>query len=520
MNAPAEVTLRSRIDALRAAGRPMDIAHAVATVVPLAVELGNQHEQGYNFFVYPAALFEGQDGHFHASQRSATPPTEARDLACMPPESRGQQPGSKRQSVYAVGAILYELITLESVAQGMKRPSELVRGVPPELEMILAKALVADPAHRPDDLRALAQALYQINTSVSVPPPPADVSHLDHDGDFDVDVSMSLMPPPPTGPRVVVQGMAIDAPLPPGVKLGGSPGALGRAPAALGSSGSAARPVEDLLATKARLEADRTPRYVVVKDGMDHGPFAALELLQQIASHTFEEADVLRDSLTGSQTAIRDHRDFAPFARHARLGRQEKQEKAALVASVAEESRSQKGKALLGVIAVGALLLAAGAWLLVKRGAKSDEIKVVEEAAVNVESDVGLKAGKKAGGARGGVVGKQGGIPQLGGGMTCEAAQSAYVEELRLDGRGQADLTAGQFQAVLGNGAYLNACGVPPSMDVSICAAIQNGRAVGVTVRTSPSDPGKSGCIAAQVRGLRFPSHPKLDVTRTSFAGQ
>jgi hypothetical protein len=31
---------------------------------------------------------------------------------------------------------------------------------------------------------------------------------------------------------------------------------------------------EQLAALKRSLEADRSPRYVVVKDGMDHGPFA------------------------------------------------------------------------------------------------------------------------------------------------------------------------------------------------------------------------------------------------------
>jgi hypothetical protein len=83
--------------------------------------------------------------------------------------------------------------------------------------------------------------------------------------------------------------------------------------------------------------------------------------------------------------------------------------------------------------------------------------------------------------------------------------------------QGQADLTAGQFQAVLGNGTYLNACGVPDSTSVKVCAAIQNGRAVGVTVSTSPSSGSLNACLAGKVRAMSFPSHPKLDVTRTSF---
>lgn len=499
----AEITLRSRIDALRTNGRPMDVAHAVGIIVPLAAELADQHRQGYNFFLYPSALFEGEDHHFHASPLSAQPPTDPRDLACLPPESQGTHPGQARQSVYGVAAILYELITLESVGEGMKRPSDVVPGIPASLEMILTKALVGDSAHRPDDLNALAQAFYQVDMAEAEAPPPADVSHLDHDDDFDVDVSMSLLPPPPAaGGAQVIQGMSPNAPLPPGVGAGA--------------------PMNDrdaMLATKARLEADPRSRYVVIRGGMDHGPFTAVELLQQIASHTFEEDDIIRDSIDGTDFAVKDSPEFSPFARHARMGRQEKAEKVALEQAVTQESRSTMGKTFIGLGVLGALLAAGAVWFMTSRGAASDEIAVVEETSANVESDQGLKvkAGPK-GGSR--VRGTSGGFPQLAGGLSCEAAQNSYVQEMKMGEKGQADLTRGQFASVLNTGSYLNGCGVPDSMSVNICAAVQNGRAVGVTVTTTPRNGGVSSCISRRIRGLRFPSNPKLDVARTTFAAQ
>jgi hypothetical protein len=92
------------------------------------------------------------------------------------------------------------------------------------------------------------------------------------------------------------------------------------------------------------------------------------------------------------------------------------------------------------------------------------------------------------------------------------------VEEMSMGGpKGQADLTAGQYGAVLNRGSYFAHCGVPDSMGINICAAVQNGRAVGVTVSTKPRDPRIQSCIAAGVRGLSFPSNPKLDVSRTTF---
>ncbi len=491
-----EVTLRLRIEELRSRGTPLDVAQAVGLITPLAALLAEQHAAGYNFFLYPGALLEDPNGNFYAGGLSAEAPTLPSDVACLPPESRGQLPGSSRESVYGVAAILYELLTLRSVGAGMLPPSQLV-GSHPALDAILAMALSANPASRPDDLNALAQALRDVPAvQQRVQAPPAEDT-------FDVDLSMSLAPPPPrdlqpvSGQRPISPYGAPVIQAPPQAPQGGSQTA-------------------ELAALKARLEADPRPHYVVIKDGMDHGPFNAVELLQQIASNNFSGDDRLRDNSSNTEGAIADSPSFGPFAHHARLGRQHKAEKAAIERVVAAESRSTKGKAFFGVVIVGVLLAGGAVWFLTQRGSRNDEIAVHEEQVANVESDDGLNGPKKkAGGAR--VVGKAGNIPILGGGMSCESAQAAYVEEMKMGPGGQADLTAGQFQQVLGNGSYLNSCGVPDSMSVNICAAIQNGRAVGVTVRTTPPSPKHQSCVAGRVRGLSFPSHPKLDITRTTF---
>jgi len=483
----------------RASGQPLSVDEAVPIVGALALELAAQHEAGYAFFVYPSALYLGQDGHYHASPSSAEPPRDPRDRLCLPPESMGSKPGTGRASVYGLGAMFYELVTLGSVGPSMMPLSELVPGWTRDLDTVLSMALSQNPATRPDDLRALAQAFYQIHqqrafagmspnlANLGDAPRPAMVTS------FDIDVSMSLMPKAPEPGRPVVQVHAA-APPPP-----------------------TAHHEDDLHSIKARLEADLAPRYMVVRQGMDHGPFRAVELLQQIASHAFEEDDQLR---VGSQEAVPlvTHPDFGAFARHARLHRHEKAEKAALVQATIAESRSTRGKTVFFALSLLVILLGVGAFILKKRGEKNDKIAVIEEVAANVESEAGIKSKKgKAGGGGGRVVGTSGGFPQLGGGMSCEAAQNAYVEEMKMGEKHVADLTAGQFQRVLGNGAYLNSCGVPDSMSVNVCAAVQNGRAVGVTITTSPRNPGISSCISSRVRGMSFPSHPKLDVTRTSF---
>jgi hypothetical protein len=254
---------------------------------------------------------------------------------------------------------------------------------------------------------------------------------------------------------------------------------------------------------------------------MDHGPFSAVELLQQIATHTFVDADILRDSLSNDERTIKDWEEFAPFAEHARLHRDIKAEKAAIDRVVVQESRSTRGKAIFGIAIVGALLVGGAVWFFTVRGSKKDDVALMDDTMSNIEVDGGINATGKRGGGKGGkrVVGRgPGGVPILGGGMSCESAQNAYVEEMNVGGpRGQADITAGAYGSILNRGSYFGHCGVPDSMGLNICAAVQNGRAVGVTVISKPRSRGVESCVAAAVRGLSFPSHPKLDVTRTTF---
>src|SRR5205814_6672597 len=135
---------------------------------------------------------------------------------------------------------------------------------------------------------------------------------------------------------------------------------------------------------------------------------------------------------------------------------------------------------------------AGAGWFLVKAGTRKDAVAVQSDTATNVDGEGNLNVPASKGGKGGHrVVGMQGGIPILGGGMSCEAAQSAYVEEMNIGGpRGQADITASQYGSIMNGGSYLNGCGLPSSTAVDVCVAVQNGRAVGVTVRTRPHNGG------------------------------
>jgi hypothetical protein len=102
---------------------------------------------------------------------------------------------------------------------------------------------------------------------------------------------------------------------------------------------------------------------------------------------------------------------------------------------------------------------------------------------------------------------------------SCEAAVAAHTEEIVMHGgRSRPDITEAQYASILEHGRWFEHCGVPAACRLEVCVAVREGRAVGVTVHSTPWRADIERCVAAAARGLTFPSHPRMDVTRTTFA--
>lgn len=509
-------TLRDALTRRAAVGQRLAPDTAVHLLVPLCLELAEVHDQGYGFYLHPSSITETSDGRLTLAREKATLlPSDPRDRACLPPETQPGQLNDARGNVYAVGAILYELVTGESVGRNMRRPSEIVPGLPKELETVLAVSLIIDAERRPDDLRALAQSIKEIvhtSSGVSVVSQPHRAPVISyHSQPIPIDVSMSLLPPEPVPPAAAVPAEAMATAVN-GYGVVALPAAADRAGSAQAAQAAQAAHFAEL---KSQLESDPRPRYFVHKGGMDHGPFTAVELVRHIDAQGFMEDDRLIDSLDGRHAPIREWPQFAQFAEHAKRTRELAQRQKQIVKVAAQEKTSSRGKTVIGLLVLVAILGGAGAWYSATSGERNDRVEMLADEATNVETESSLsvkgkkKVRRKSSGA--------GGIPTVSSGQSCEAAMDSYNEEKSMGEQGQADLTQGQYGRVLNGGGYFSHCGVPNSMSVNICAAVQNGRAVGVTVSTQPSDPKKVACITSAVRGLSFPSHPKLDVTRTRF---
>jgi hypothetical protein len=102
---------------------------------------------------------------------------------------------------------------------------------------------------------------------------------------------------------------------------------------------------------------------------------------------------------------------------------------------------------------------------------------------------------------------------------SCEVVIAGANEEvdLRSSRHDAPDLSRDALAAVLENGAYLTACGVPDRTTLDICVAVQEGKVKGVTVVTRPTDAALATCVRKAVARLRFPYGSRVDITRTRF---
>ncbi len=488
-------TLREHFQARRRIGEPYPWEKAIVAARSLALSVSARGDAPAPH-VYPAAIiFDALDSWSLALAPAL--PSEDRDKACVAPELQdGTRKPTETSAVYALAATLYEAITGFPVGPAMARPCEVVADLPAFVELAIARALVADMTHRVPTLARFADELGARGASVSVPPLSVEI---------DVDVRSSLVlldaahPAPSVNVRLSVSGWS-------------TPDLEEMGPVSV-------HPVtegERLSALKARLEADPRPRYVVTQRGIDHGPFSAVELLQQIARASFLATDQLRDDLGGQKKPIGEWPEFRDFATHAALAVEERKEAAAVVAVAKKEDAERKRSVGGGVLVMAGLAAVLVAGYLVRRGSDDGNAVAVqtdEATSVDVEGAIKGKARKRAPQGGGGSAG--GGF--AGGGLSYEAALNANVETVDLEHASGPDLSDSQLKRPLDNASFIDGCGLPSSAHATVKVAIKNGHAIGVSVTTVPSSPGAASCIDAHVRHLDWPANAKMDSMTVNY---
>ena len=523
---PPSMTLRALLDARRAEGRRFSLDEAIAVIVPVTLDLKERHDRGEKLYVHPSAIAPGADGLAKLNPRIAVVPTAKLDRYCLAPELQSTlEPGDARATVYSLGAVLYEMLTGEHIGPAMKRPRDVDPSLPESVEILIGKSIIGDRTHRPADLGALASAMYHLAPQKSIHPP--EVEGLDQSAELDVDVKFSMMPPAAGRPIPEEAASVSAASIPraaavPRIDVGDPyGGVIDRGP------DSRARRADDphvkLANLKHQLENDPRPRYVVNKDKMDHGPFSAVELLQQIASNLFVSDDGLRDEISGQNAPIREWEEFAPFAEQAGLRRDNVREEKEVVLAVAKEKKSGIAKIVIGIAVVAAVLAVPAVWFVAKRGTRNERVAVdIDYGAGSVDLDGGIKGRKKPTGGGGayhgggtpgaGGAGGQGGVADNGSG-SFESALDNNVQEMNMGGADTPDLTRAQLAAPMRSAG----CGIPKGIKVTVQVAVQMGHAVGVSVSTDPPNAGINASCAGWARGLSWPVNPKRDFVTTVY---
>jgi eukaryotic-like serine/threonine-protein kinase len=193
---------RSLKDRIVAEG-PLSIAGAIDATRQILRALGFAHRRGIvHRDIKPHNVLLAQEGterrhkvtDFGISRTSASQMTEAGSIVgtaqYLSPEQARGAPVDQRSDIYSVGIVLYELLTgqlpftgetpleiaMKHLSEVPKPPSALRPEVPPDLDMVVLRALAKDPAERFESAEEMDAELARVSAGNSVTAETADAA--------------------------------------------------------------------------------------------------------------------------------------------------------------------------------------------------------------------------------------------------------------------------------------------------------------------------------------------------------
>ncbi|MCA9600855.1 MAG: protein kinase [Myxococcales bacterium] len=348
----------------------------------------------------------------------------------------GQFP-TPESDVYGLGGLLFYLLTKRDPGSGFIPPSMTNPEASPALDDAVLRALERDPRHRFASVAELRRVLQPIASGVqgdlsddgmdvdveigdrvsrvpnrtgasaqpaavdALPSLPVEIGSVKpaQSGalpSLPVEIdSVKPMPPatPPVAPPVV---RAAAGPTPAAERVSiGSPFAPMRAKSAgptprQAPAPGAAKPQSaptagtpatahgnDLKGLLAQITENDAMRWMVVKDGLDHGPFSGRDLVQRIVKGEILESHLVANMETGRRGPLGSFELFGPFIEQQRLHKKEAEELVALQKSEKVEKRSRVAVLLIGALVAVGLVVAITLYLDGK--GSSDDGGSVEE---------------------------------------------------------------------------------------------------------------------------------------------
>lgn len=529
--------------------KPISLRGAYNVVAHVCNALTEIHKQAPHGGVRPGAVLIGEDGKVMLADLAiarallasgGTGGLAAEEAAYLAPETKANRPPTRASDIFGLGALLYVLLTGRSPTEAFIAPSKAHPEGTPAIDKELMRALAPDPRQRhatPDEFRtALLAQLGEAEQETTA----------DFGVDVEVEVNLASMPPSKrpfsrtTGSIAIPAG--IGAPRVPQMTPHGTPKIGARV-----SMGEAFRPslVEvdigevdaarerrslgevDLKDVLAKITEDDAPRWMIMKNGMDHGPFSGRQLVNMIVQGEALHDHELLNTDTGRRDKLSAFVEFKDFLRQYELRRGEQERAAALQSAEKSEQRSMVFKLGVGLGALALIGLAGGIYAVSRSGAgsgasKDADLDMYKRGEVEMSGSAGILPMPKPGSRRAGGKSASGAGGGGGGGLSYEDAMMQAVDIGGAgESGGEAQLSAGTVAGVMNK--HLNqlygACvhGNPGKVVIDLAIA-GSGNVMGASV--NGGDSALQRCVAEQVRKIHFPTFPSPRMgARYSFGG-
>ncbi|MCK5800653.1 MAG: protein kinase [Deltaproteobacteria bacterium] len=383
-------SLRHLIDRKRQTGKTFSLKGTYNVVAHVCNALEEAHQTMVHGLPGAGSILINRSGRVKLSDfglvlalsPNSTPVERLKDHHALAPEMRMDPSAAGRAAdIYSVGVMIHELLTGEPPTSPPTPMSQLVSGISPEIEIVVARCLQVDPVQRFAEAHDLKAAFYDaMQTSGAIgeaetrPEPQAQDAPLSAPGEHP---STPTLRPVATGPVEAPRAIAPSPQAQPARPMPqanqGSPlsGQLGPAPA---PAGQALR-IEDLLADTS---GDNSENWLIQKDSLDFGPFALSDVKQQMYKGQFSGDDIIVDQETSERTPIRKHPLLVEFTQV--LERHQQQQNAARNA-VDAGLREKRRRAVLVTIITVSLILASGigfsVWYFVLRTPPETKDRIV-----------------------------------------------------------------------------------------------------------------------------------------------
>lgn len=417
--------------------------------------------------------------------------------AFVAPEVRKGLAPTARSDLYALGALLYWLCTGRPF-DPQNPATSLVEGLPITFDVIVENCTAEAPDDRFKSIASMRAALAALiappeATAPRVAPPPSNAAE---EAALDVDVDVDPVQYAALDVEVEIDTSAltksVDVPF-----EGARPSVVGVAPVAVDG---------DLKGLVDEATANDAPRWMFVRNGLDHGPLTARELIQAIIRNEVHDDDVVFNMDSGERKKLYEWPQYREFSSQAREKRKRVQHEHEVKSAIADDTVAARAKVAVGVATVlAAGMLFAVYWKTLGPGSSRRRAADLDIPRPNAQAVGGaievlpppppeeLRRARAAGSSSGGFT-------------SYEAAMAAPIEFNMAGGGGGGGTLSdreivGPLNASLGRFAGCAALGSPGEVRMRIAVG-GTGAPIGVTVVNG--SPAFKNCVVGVVRSLRW----------------